>query len=416
MAGEVEETRPDIEAILRAGSLSCAYQPVVSIGEGRVLGLEALARASDPSSGRPVPPAELFAAAAGAGRSLELDWLCRRRAMEGFGSFAARDPALLLFVNQDVSIVDDSAGEIARTAALAEEFRLRPDRIAIEILESEVENSAALCRFVLSLRDHGFLVALDDMGAGYSNLERIPAIKPDIIKLDRSLIRGIEQEYHKQELYGLFVKLASKIEAVVIAEGVETGEEALVCLDRGGDLLQGFLFARPLPPGGECLGACLESVAWAKAAVKERRRDFVSSRRRLSARYCEIADDMLLRISGCCAEELDTALEVGLRLYPEVECAYVLDAAGIQTSSTVLNPRCEPRQRSALFAPAVRGSDLSAKEYFVCVDRFQGRYFTEPYISRASGSRCVTVSTAVVDAAGEEMILCLDLASPVGHT
>ena len=87
------------------------------------------------------------------------------------------------------------------------------------------------------------LIALDDMGTGYSNLERIASIKPDIIKLDRSLIQDIDREYHKQELFDFFLKLAHKIGVFVVVEGIETEAEALSCLERGADLVQGFYFA-----------------------------------------------------------------------------------------------------------------------------------------------------------------------------
>ena len=77
---------------------------------------------------------------------------------------------------------------------------LKPENIAIEIIESDVEDLKELQRFVQLYRSYGFLIALDDVGAGHSNLNRIPLIKPDILKIDRFLVQNIQDDFYKQEV------------------------------------------------------------------------------------------------------------------------------------------------------------------------------------------------------------------------
>jgi len=307
----------DIRAILESGSLDSHYQPIVSTKDGKIVGVEALARPRVPGSGEFIPPIRFFAEAAAQGFALEADRLCRKRGIEGFAESFSDYPELLVFINLDAAI---------------------------------------LLRFVESHREEGFLIALDDMGTGSSNLERLTILKPDIVKLDHSLIRRIDGEYYKQELYDFFLKLTSKFGTMVIAEGVETREEALACMERGGDLMQGYYFAPPSEPG-EALRECI-------------------------------------------------------RLYPDVECAYLLDGSGFQASSTVFNPSRSLQPGKSLFCPAQRGCDQRSKDYFLSIDAKRTRYFSAPYVSKASGRACITISTARLAGGDVEAILCLDISTP----
>src|SRR5512138_461095 len=223
----------DIHAVLQARSMRSHFQPIISIRGRKVIGLEALVRATNPDSGTAISPAYLFDAANRHKESLHLDRLCRESALAGFATLASLDPGLVLFVNVDVSSLSRSATESMALIKLTDEFGIAPERVVIEIIESKIHDAGALQRFVEVHRKRGFLIALDDMGTGCSNLERIPAIKPDIIKLDRMLIQDIDREYHKQELFDFFIKMAQRIGVFVVVEGIETEAEALSCLERG---------------------------------------------------------------------------------------------------------------------------------------------------------------------------------------
>jgi len=105
------------------------------------------------------------------------------------------------------------------------QFNLNPNNVAIEIIESRVNDTGALNEFISRHREYGFLFALDDIGSGYSNLDRITITEPDLLKIDRSLISQIDINYHKQEVLKSLVNLARRIGALVVAEGVEREED-----------------------------------------------------------------------------------------------------------------------------------------------------------------------------------------------
>jgi EAL domain-containing protein (putative c-di-GMP-specific phosphodiesterase class I) len=124
-------------------------------------------------------------------------------------------------------------------------YSLNPGDIVIEINESRTDDMAALTNFVERYKRYGFIIALDDIGSGFSNLNRIPLLNPDIIKIDRFILRDMNCDHYKKEVFKSLVSLASNTGALVIAEGIETSHEAILAAELGADMIQGFYFAKP---------------------------------------------------------------------------------------------------------------------------------------------------------------------------
>ena len=399
----------DIHAVLEARSMSSHFQPIISIREKRVIGLEALIRATNPGSGKSISPNYLFDAANRHKQSLQLDRMCREAALTGFATLASLDPELILFINVDVSSLSRSNAESNALIKLTEEHGIPSERVAIEIIESKIRDASALQRFVAFHRKRGFLIALDDMGAGHSNLERIASIKPDIIKLDRSLIQNIDREYHKQELFDFFLKLAHKIGVVVVVEGIETEAEALSCLERGADLVQGYYFAYPQPPARTCLESGLDYATRLRSVLTEQMVRRFTERKLMYKRYNDIASRITAVVEMSDPAAYETMLEHALGRFPSAECAYVIHESGRQITRTVFNPTCSRRRRTALFGPSPAGGNQSAKEYFMYLGTNQRHYVTRPYVSVATGNVCVTISNRVSMTSGESYVVCVDI-------
>src|SRR5580658_1622297 len=212
-------------AILENETIDFHFQPVVSLKNTGILGHEALARPADAASGASISPIDLFGQAFREGRSVELDRLCRRKALRAFRTLSA--PSLkqrscpLLFLNFESSVLDMGVLGSGMLARAVDEAGLRPQEVVIEINESRVSNLEALKSFVDTHRTRGFLIALDDLGTGFSNLSRISLLRPDILKLDRLLVMQIEDDFHKQEVFRSVVNLGRRVGALILAEGVE---------------------------------------------------------------------------------------------------------------------------------------------------------------------------------------------------
>jgi EAL domain-containing protein (putative c-di-GMP-specific phosphodiesterase class I) len=393
---------------LDAQSLSAHFQPIISVKKKRSVGAEGLARGRDPLSGRPISPLDLFRAAKKQGRLLELDRLCRRRALEGFVPLHGKDPELLLFINFESSVLDGGVLGSGAFSAQVRELGLTPENVVIEINESQVRSMELLRAFVDRHRAQGYLIALDDLGAGHSNLQRLALLKPDILKLDRSLIQNLGSDFFKQEIFKSLVGLGRNLGALVLAEGVETEDEVAACLNFGADLFQGYYFARPCAPEAWDLRGAMDGVAHMALRHKDaivrqmlRRRDEADKRRGL---LTEIAQ----KLSQGGAGDFDRLLGGAALDVPDLECLYVLDRQGLQLSQT--STFHFPRGRGHLFQPALPGTDHSMKDYYYgLTDAGLSRFITDPYVSLASGNLCRTLSCFFKDSGGKEHILCMDV-------
>jgi EAL domain-containing protein (putative c-di-GMP-specific phosphodiesterase class I) len=214
-----------------------AYQPIVSASERSVFGYEALMRSTE--SSLPHPLAMIDAAE----RLGCLDLLGRTVRARACGPIAATSTDALLFVNLHVTDLLDPT-----LSSQASPLSKIAHRVVLEITErASLDDIKDARTRVASLRDMGFRIAVDDMGAGYAGLTSFAMLEPEIIKLDMSIVRDVHQTRTKQKIIRSMTALAKDMGMLVVAEGVETVEERDTLIELGCDLLQGYLFARPGP-------------------------------------------------------------------------------------------------------------------------------------------------------------------------
>lgn len=222
------------EAALR--HLYMVYQPIVRWSDRSVFAYEALVRSAEPS----IPhPGALFDTADRLDRVADIGRGVRAICADPVG---AETP--LLFVNLhtkdllEESLYDADA-PLARIAS----------RVVYEITErARLESVADVPGRIARLREMGFRIALDDIGAGYAGLTSFAALEPDVMKLDMSLVRGIDASNTRIKLVGSMISLCKELGVAIVAEGVETEGERDTLVDLGCDLLQGYLFAKPAQP------------------------------------------------------------------------------------------------------------------------------------------------------------------------
>jgi EAL domain-containing protein (putative c-di-GMP-specific phosphodiesterase class I) len=218
-------------------SLWIAYHPIIDPRSRTIFGYEALLRSHEPSL--PHPNAVLDAAT----RLGRLDFLgraIRGRAAEPLASFP---PGCSLFVNLHVTDLMDpeltsSESPLSKVA----------DRVVLEITErSSLDEVKDVRMRIAALREIGFRIAVDDLGAGYAGLTSFTLLEPEIVKLDMKLVRDVNRSATKQKVIRSMTSLSKDMGMRVVAEGVETEAERDTLLALECDLLQGFLFASPDP-------------------------------------------------------------------------------------------------------------------------------------------------------------------------
>jgi EAL domain-containing protein (putative c-di-GMP-specific phosphodiesterase class I) len=403
----MSDTDWNLQRVLDERAVTTLYQPLVSIKRRAVLGYEALSRGVLPGAEAFIPPAVLFGMAGDSAARLALDRLCRDRAMQGFTALHRQRRDLVLSLNMDVSVLDQG---IVGTNYLLEQARrwgLNPNNVVLEILEADVEDTEALIAFTRAYRSYGFLIAIDDIGTGHSNLERVAQVRPEIIKIDRSLISGVHSEFHKQEVTKALVNMAQKTGALVVAEGVETEQEAMCLLQMGIDVFQGWFFARPGPLNGDF--GCRDAVDGLALRFREHVLAELAARKERFRAYDLVLGGLLAALRRVEPKGFEAVLVESIAAHPDIECFYILDERGIQVSDTVCNPYVIAENKRFIYQPAQRGADHSLKPYYLPVSAGLSRFTTEPYVSLASGNRCTTIAVRFTAADGLGYVACLDI-------
>ena len=229
------QRRATVERALAPSSIQMVFQPVFDLVDGALLGVESLTRFElEPRR----PPNEWFVEAAAVGLAEELELSSTRAAVEALPSLP--DRAFL-----SVNVSPDVASSAGFAAALAEGDR---SRIVVELTEHDpVVDYERLQEALGVLRSSGVRLAIDDAGAGYANFQHILRLRPDFIKLDLGLTRGIDGDPVRRALAAALVRFGQEIGALLIAEGVERREELVALSDLGFAAAQGYLLGRPAP-------------------------------------------------------------------------------------------------------------------------------------------------------------------------
>jgi EAL domain-containing protein (putative c-di-GMP-specific phosphodiesterase class I) len=217
------------------GSVSIAFQPIVCLDTGRVAGAEGLCRFPEDTRWT---PERCFINASQIGRGVELELLVVHAALQ-----AARALPAGLFVSVNVSSDALAARELLH---LLDTAPIRTDRLILGLTEHEpVKDYAATISLRTDLRDRGIRLAVDDAGAGFASFRHIVRLEPDLIKLDRELVRGIDQDHTQRALTKAVLGFTRDVGSSVVAEGIETAGELRTITELGVPAGQGYLLGRP---------------------------------------------------------------------------------------------------------------------------------------------------------------------------
>lgn len=387
----------------RGLQLSSAFQPIISLSHRRVVGYEALLRASN-AAGAAVAPVDVFAFPKDARESIDLDRRCRALHLQRF--LEADVPDAWLFLNVSAQVVLEGWHYGAFFNQLLQALQFPARRIVVEILEGAVHDEAQLAVAAEYYRAIGCLVALDDFGAGHSNFERIWRLKPDIVKLDISLIHAAAVDARARRMTTNMVSTLHEAGSLVLIEGVETLEQALAAMETDADFAQGYYFARPAPvPTASAACGVFEPLCrdfHRHADLRAQTRMAAATRLHAPVLQAVAALRQGASLAQACAPLTGLA---GFRR------SYLLDANGFQIGHNVED--LEPRNpRYAPLADA-RGANWFRRPYFLkAINRPGEMQWTRPYLSITDVHMCMTLSIAF-DIGNERQVLCCDLDSAV---
>ena len=247
-------------AIERGEGLLLAYQPLVELRNGRIVGAEALIRWQDGE--RVVPPAGFLPLAERTGLMGPLSGWVIGEACRQATIWRDRSLDLYLSINLPPSFWQPTA--MRHVLSTIESFGLNPNRSMIEITESAmmVESRTNMEPVLAELHERGLRLAIDDFGGGHSSLSRLNQMRVSTLKIDRSFVRELFDDQSSAVLVASIIQLARNLGLEPLAEGIETEAQRDFFLSHGCELGQGFHFSRPVKPNE------LETLYRATAAVQ----------------------------------------------------------------------------------------------------------------------------------------------------
>ncbi|WP_323119687.1 sensor domain-containing phosphodiesterase [Burkholderia alba] len=370
-------------------TLTSVFQPIFSLSHLRAVGYEGLLRAHD-ALDRPVSPLDVFGEAARHGDVMQVDRLAQALHLENFSLLGAERE--WLFLNVNPCVLTDPFQAAALLANL-KRLGISPRRVVLEVLEQRAEDLERLAEAVREFRAQGFLIALDDFGAGHSNLERIWQLNPDIVKLDRIMLSHAQHRPGLTAILHGLVTLLHEAGKLVLIEGIETEHEAQIALSCEADFVQGYFFGRPAPglPDSAAASACIGELT-------ERFRKQTEARERRDAQrlapYLRAFERAAERLAA--GEPLDEVCWNFLAIDHAARC-FLLDANGRQAGRNVVlrADRASPETRFMPLADA-QGANWLRRPYFrAAIAEPQRVHATRPYLSINEALPCVTLSAAI---------------------
>ncbi len=229
------------EDILNFERITSLYQPIVNLRTSEIIGYEALSRG--PEQTQFYSPLALIDKAHELNRIWDLEMLFRKKALEQLYKL---ENDKFLFINVDPDVIKTPEFKSGLTKEYLEQVGGEETSIVFEITERTAISDYAAFQLILeNYRRQGYLVAIDDVGAGYSGLKTINELRPNFIKIDMDLIRNIDKDAFKQALIKAFVDTSLTTNIKIIAEGIETKEEMKTLILLGVHAGQGFYLKKP---------------------------------------------------------------------------------------------------------------------------------------------------------------------------
>ncbi|CAH2899493.1 MAG: Sensory box/GGDEF family protein [uncultured Paraburkholderia sp.] len=365
--------------------LTSHFQPLFSLSHQKQVGFEALLR-GELDDGTLLPPAALFAPKPSNDEGV-LDRASHAVHLANARASLPADGWLFLNILPATFVADGYADDLA---AIVRRVGLAPQQVILEILESHGGSVGEMSRAAALYREHGFLIAVDDFGAGQSNLDRLLRIRPDIVKLDGELIRATSHGT-EQPILPKLVSLLHQAGMLVVVEGVETTEELILAVESNVDFAQGYLLGRPaaqiVSPGSVHLRIddAFDMIAQGRAHQHALFESVVEPYR---VALREAADALHAGVA------MDRAFS-SLATFERCVSCFILDASGRQLGPEVLGPAWSMEGASLHPVANPRDARWDHRPYYRNAVLLPGvAIASNPYLSLASGRPCIAVTLA----------------------
>ncbi len=380
------------------------FQPIFSYALHRQVGFEALVRGYDENHSL-VQPEKIFRGSS-INEMLAIDRICRSLHLANFAGIQNHSDAWL-FLNVNPLIVSEHVPNRAPfMREVLELYNIPPQRVVIEILETAIFNQTKFLETIKYYREIGCMIAIDDFGAGHSNFNRIWDCHPDFVKLDRSIFNEAVRNKKLRKSIPKLVGLLHDYGCMVLAEGIETYEQAILCMDAEFDLIQGFLFSEPahaheLTDQSDEIWTILKDKFKSDVSYK------IDEHEENLNPYIEEFHAVAMSLKN--QNNIERKCQHMLNM-DKVIRFYLINESGEQRSTNI-NSKYYQQNLNPLYTPlqGVHNATWYHRQYFRKAVNSPGKiHVTGPYFSTTDARTCITLSMAR-KLADNFYVLCCDL-------
>ncbi len=393
-----------IEEIIKDELVEIYFQPIVSIRTKKIYAFEALTRCT--YKNEVIAPDKLFKIAKEKNLSFELDVMTRNKAIKKFHTYFKEDNTFILFLNIE-SILINNINLLKNDNSfvkLIEQLEMPFINFVLEIKEDEIDNQTSLKNFVSFYKELGFSIALDDFGTGSSTFHRIDLIRPNIIKIDKSLFDDIEHNTINKQIVKAISEMCHNLGIRVLAEGVEEVCSVLFALKSGINLFQGYYFSKPLiqihPKERITIVNQIVSIG---NIFRNNTINAIKNKRQTIEEYNSISINLIDKI-----DNISLFMELmrnEILKSNVIEAIYLIDE---KTSKQIHNTAII-NNSNVHFRASQHDDEHYLKEYYyITKESKNGIFLSQRYISYASGSICKTFAKKF-NKNDKSYILCMDI-------
>lgn len=390
---------------LNVRELATYFQPIVNLRTARISGYEALLRPSTYNDIL-VAPGILFEQAESFGCLPDLERASRSLAIRSFAdSLGESANKQILHLNVSAPLLEQGELDAERIHDTVVNDGIEPRHVAVEITESSIQATDRLVEFADACRDRGFLITMDGYGTDESHLDRIARIRPDIIKIDRTLVQGVHADQIKRHILQSVVFLGRTLGAVSLAFGLEEYEDLVTCVETGVEFGQGFLLGRP----GPTIQRTLERAEKTLPPLMKRVAETCISQLRMGLDAQREAQQnvrkLLETLISASPDRYEKLIRDWIQAGAPADCCFVTTPAGRQETPAITGET----KGSALFVPPEPGDDHGTREYVyaLTLDNHEDFHETAPHISLITGVECRAFSYRFTGIDARERILCV---------
>lgn len=393
-----------IEEIINNKAVDIYFQPIVSIKTKSLYAFESLTRCN--YKGQNIPPNILFDIAQKSNLQIQLDEMTREMSIEKFHDYYKHDNNLILFLNIESKLISSFSHEYLEQGFVQTIMNLNIPfkNFVLEIKEDEIDDMEALEKFCTTYKSMGFMIALDDFGTGSSNFHRINIIKPDIIKIDKSLFDNVRNNHINKEIINAISNMSHNLGIRVLAEGVEDYDSIHVGMKATVNLFQGYYFQKPAKDIDEFdKDKIITKIVNVGNKFKEKNLSRISKKRETIQKFDDIANIIIEKIDE--VKDSFCMLEEKFKAYKDIEALYLIDAKSSKQIHNTIMADCRDR----IFKPTIHGDEHYLKEYYyITLESKRGIFLSSKYVSYATGNICKTFAKKFT-IASKSYILCLDI-------